>query len=190
MLIGFLLRQVREHPRQPIVLVSLSKGGADVRRAMGDPRTEEAFRAVAAWVSISGMVYGSPLVAWLRARPIRCMGVRLMLRLRGQRFADVDELRHDPPTASFPLPPHIRAIHILGFPLREHLSDDWARRGHERLAPLGPSDGGGILLADALRLPGEVYPLWGADHYMRRADTDEMLRRVLLATRPRHCPGS
>jgi hypothetical protein len=44
--------------------------------------------------------------------------VRVLLRLRGQRFAAIDELRHDGGELQAPLniPPHVRAIHVLGFP--------------------------------------------------------------------------
>jgi hypothetical protein len=70
----------------------------------------------------------------------------------------------DPPLK---LPPGLTAVHVVGFPLRRHLSCRWARRGYRRLEPLGPSDGGGILLADAASRPGVVYPVWGADHYLR-----------------------
>ena len=168
---------------QPIILVSLSKGGADVRTAMQRPDASSELRDVSAWVDISGMVYGTPLLTWLSSKTLRCLGVRLLLRLRRQCFADLNELRGGPGSpldSSFTPPPHIRVIHVLGFPLQRHLSNDWARRGHARLAPLGPNDGGGILLADALRLPGEVLPVWGADHYLSPAwDIRPLLLRVL-----------
>jgi hypothetical protein len=37
------------------------------------------------------------------------------------------------------------------------------------------------VLADACRLPGLLYPVWGADHYMRPAGTDVrgIIRRIL-----------
>jgi hypothetical protein len=168
---------------RPIVVVSLSKGGADVRAALERPDAAAAFRCVRAWVNLSGMVAGTPLVAWLRARPLRCCGVRLLLRLRRQRFDVLDELRRGPGTPlgrPLVLPPGLRVIHVLGFPLQRHLSGDWARRGHARLAPLGPNDGGGILLADVARLPGDLYPVWGADHYLRPPwDVRPLLLRIL-----------
>jgi hypothetical protein len=165
------------------VLVSLSKGAADVRAALGHPGAAAAFAGVVAWVNLSGMVHGTPLVGWLRERALRCLWVRLLLRLRGQRFAAIDELRHDGELcAPLNVPPHIRAIHVLGFPLSRHLSNDWARRGYQRLCPLGPNDGGGILLADGLRLPGEVFPVWGVDHYLRpQWDVRPLMIRILLA---------
>lgn len=173
-------------PERPVILVSLSKGAADVRAALAK---SEAFRNVRTWVNLSGLANGTPLVDWLRARPLRRLGVRTLLRLRGQRFATVEELRcgSDAPLGRpLALPSGLRTIHVAGFPLHRHLSDDWARRGHARLAPLGPNDGGGALLADFARLPGDLYPVWGADHYLRPPwDVGPLLLRILLeAARP------
>ena len=57
-----------------------------------------------------------------------------------------------------------------------------ARRNHRLLAPLGPNDGGGVLLADACRWPGALYPVWGADHFMRPpGGVEETVARVLTA---------
>jgi hypothetical protein len=175
---------LRRRGGEPIILVSLSKGGADVRTAMDRPAAAGEFRDVRAWVNISGIVTGTALVGWLRARPLRCWGVRLLLRCRGQRWAQVEELRRGagaPLARPIRLPPHVRAIHIAGFPRVGDLTNDWARRGHARLAPLGPNDGGGILLRDLLELPGEVFPVRGADHYLNPSwDIRPLLRRVLL----------
>ncbi|MDB5292931.1 MAG: hypothetical protein JWL69_4172 [Phycisphaerales bacterium] len=185
-----LAEHLARRPGRPAVLVSLSKGSADVCAALKRPNAARELRDVRAWVSLSGIVSGTPLVEWLRLRRLRCLGVRLLLRLRGQRFAALDELRRGPgsPLAAPPmLPSGMRAIHVLAFPLVRYLSNDWARRGHARLSSLGPNDAGGILLADAVNLPGHVYPVWAADHYLRPAwDIQPLLLKVLLeAARPR-----
>jgi hypothetical protein len=187
-----LVETLRKRRGGPTVLVSLSKGGADVRTALARPDAAEAFRDVRAWINISGIVTGTALVAWLKARPLRCLGVRLLLRCRGQCWAQVEEIRRGegaPLSVPFTLPPALRAIHVAGFPCIRDLSNDWAVRGHARLAPLGPNDGGGILLTDLLDLPGEVYPVRGADHYLapRTWDIRPVLRRILresVAGRP------
>ena len=177
-----LIQHLRRMQSGPIILVSLSKGGADVRTALAQGDLE-AFAKVRAWVNISGIVTGTPLVAWLKARPLRCLGVRLLLRLRGQRFAQVEELRHCPGSpldAPLMLPEWMQAIHIVGFPRARDLSNDWARRGHARLTPLGPNDGGGILLRDVVSLPGVTYPVWGADHYLNPSwNIRPLLLRIL-----------
>lgn len=136
------------------------------------PDLADALVKVRMWLNLSGIVTGTALVGWLQSHPLNYWGVRSLLALRRQSFAAVRELRREPGAPlSMPLtlPAHLTAVHVLGFPLIGHLSDNWARRGHARLAPLGPNDGGGILLADCESLPGQIYPAWGADHYLRPA---------------------
>jgi hypothetical protein len=171
-----------------IVLVSLSKGGPDLKMAMAISQARGSidyhFKHVRAWVSISGPLQGTPLVRWLEQRPLRSMGVRMLLFLRGQRFNVINDLRREPGAPLWewpPPPPWIRLIHVLGFPLRRHLTHRWAPRGYDRLSAMGPNDGGGTLLGDLSRWPGVVYPVWGADHYLQpRWDIAPLLRNVLI----------
>jgi len=180
---GFISEWLSQNRNQRVLLVSLSKGSADLKVALSLPEAEVLFGNVVAWISMSGLPQGTPLVAWLRRQRFRQFGVRLLLRFRGQRYSVVEQLRSevDGPLAVWPaLPPSLRVIHILGFPLRRHLAHPWASRAYERLAPLGPNDGGGFLLADVACLPGTVLPVWGADHYLQPAwDVEPLLRQVL-----------
>ena len=71
---------------------------------------------------------------------------------------------------------------MVGLPLACHLRTRRARRAWRRLVALGPSDGGGILLGDLCRLPGLIYPVWGADHYLDPAwDLRPLVRRIVQA---------
>ena len=70
-------------------------------------------------------------------------------------------------------------IHLLGFPLRQHLSNAIASRCHRQLARFGPNDGA-MLLAEACALPGLIYPVWGADHYLRPEDRAEAVLIAIL----------
>lgn len=173
------------HRGRRVAIVSLSKGGTDVKRALALPGADAAFSHVAAWVSLSGIVQGTPLIAWLRARPLRWWSVRMLLWWRGHPRQTLEDLRHGPgtPLAAWPaLPAHMSVVHVCGFPLRRHLAHPWASRAYERLAPLGPNDGGGILLADTLALPGIVCPVWGADHYLApRWDVLPLLKGIIAA---------
>jgi len=178
---------LRQLPSGPVILVSLSKGSSDVCTALARPELADAFKNVRTWLNLSGIVTGTALIAWLRSRPLRYWGVRALLALRRQPFAAVHELRREPGAplcAPLILPAHLTAIHVLGFPLVRHLSDDWARRGHARVAPLGPNDGGGILLTDCEPLPGHVYPAWGADHYLRPPWIRDRLERIVRQSFP------
>ncbi|MDB6124407.1 MAG: hypothetical protein JWQ71_3400 [Pedosphaera sp.] len=169
-----------------IVLVSLSKGSTDVKQALGLPDSQATFANVQAWVNFSGIVQGTPLVSWLKARPWRHFWVRWMLRLQGHSPATINELAwgEDAPLTSWPaLPAGMRLVHVYGFPMRRHLCHQWATRAYERLESLGPNDGGGVLLGDMNQLPGIICPIWGADHYMIPAwDALPLLRDIVLAS--------
>jgi len=170
---------------EPVVLVSLSKGTAEIKWALGEAAATQMLRQVSAWVSLSGMWWGSPLVGWLRARPIRSWFVRQMLRWNGQDFRVLEQLAYGPATPlarEVDLPEGVQLLHVAGYPLERHLCSRMARRGHRRLSAWGPNDAAGLLLADAGRLPGTVFPVWGADHYLRPAHEDhrQLVRRVLL----------
>ena len=175
---------LRKHQRETVMLISLSKGSADLKVALGLPGAAELFCNVGAWISLSGLVQGTPLVAWLRRKQLRQIGVRCLLWLRGHRYSVVEELRHesDGPLVNWPaVPSHLRIIHVVAFPLCRHLAHPWAKRAYERIAPLGPNDGGGVLLDTVAKIPGTVFPVWGADHYLQPAwDATPLLRRVVL----------
>jgi hypothetical protein len=166
-----------------VVLVTLSKGSADLKYALSLPGAAELFRNVNAWISISGMCQGTPLAGWLRRQRLLRLGVRFVLWWRGQRYSSIEELRHeaDGPLARWPeLPSHMKVIHMVGFPLRRHLAHPFALRGYERIASHGPNDGCGFLLGEVVNLPGVVYPIWGADHYLQAIWDVGPLQRILL----------
>jgi hypothetical protein len=172
---------LRGRPGGPVVLVSLSKGSAEVKLALAAADAAEVFRDVRAWVSLSGLYSGTPLVSWLLRRRWRMMLIRFLFRLRGYDLRGLCGLERGP---GGPLdfevrpPPHLRVIHVAGFPLARHLSCPRAARGHRRLGSLGPNDGA-ILLADLLSLPGWIYPVWGADHFLRPAWDRGLVARLL-----------
>ena len=159
---------------RPIVLISLSKGGGDIKCALARDDAAQAFRHVAMWINLSGILDGTPLVTWLLADTWRSRWTRWYLKRRG--YSDLSILRGlhrgngSLLSGALNLPAHMRAIHVVGFPLSMHATNALARRNRVRLTPYGPNDGAGIILADACRWPGRLYPLWSADHYLRAKD--------------------
>ena len=180
-----ILDWLESHPGRRITLISLSKGGSDIKYALKSSRAAASFVNVNQWVSFSGLVQGTPLVEWLRRRPLRWWGFRLILWWQGHGRRAVEQLRHGPGTllADWPvLPAHLRVVHVYGIPLSRHLAHPWAPRTYQRLAALGPNDGGGILIEDLMGLPGVVCPIWGADHYLDPSwDVMPLLRGIVAA---------
>lgn len=178
-----LLQWLGSRGSERLVVVSLSKGSAEVKYALG--RDAGAFEQVESWLSLSGIVEGTALVNWLKQQVLRSVGVRLLLWAQGHKFATVEDLAHGPGTLleNWPeLPERLRATHVCGMPLKRHLTHRWAPRGYERLAARGPNDGGGILLGDLGKLPGQILPVWGVDHYLSPLWEGTALLRKLLAT--------
>jgi hypothetical protein len=166
---------------RPVYLVSSSKGALAVRQALARPDAARLFRWVRAWVDLSGLYHGTPLVAWLARRWFRSLLIRLFFWYRGYPYAALKEIDREACTSDRGSQiPRFKVIHVVGFPRQQDLTSPLARRGHRRLTPLGPNDSV-VLLADAVRLPGFVYPVWGADHYLRPSGRDmrPLIARIL-----------
>jgi hypothetical protein len=164
-----LLRHNDRHPARRIILASLSKGSADVKAALLRTESAEAFSRVSAWIDFSGVSDGTPLATrMVESKPLAALG-RFWFWWRGYNWQMMRDLA-DGPTSVLNgparVPPHMRTMHVLGVPLTAHVTTRMARRDHRRLSALGPNDGC-TLLAHASRFPGEVYPVWGADHYLK-----------------------
>jgi hypothetical protein len=177
-----ILRWLAQQLDEKIILVSLSKGGADVKMALQTPAAAQTFRKVVAWVNVSGTLNGSPSADWVLAGTLQKWVFQYLYWWRGRNFEFMRDLRHQPGGPldfKLCLPPTMKLLSILGFPLRRHLSHRYARWCHRAIAPLGPNDST-VLLADALAWPGLIYPVWGADHYLQpESDTRSLVAAVL-----------
>jgi hypothetical protein len=171
-----------------VIICSLSKGAADVKMALARPDAVKTFRNVVAWINVGGTPAGSPMIAWLMDRPLLMLIYRLLLWCRGKDFEFVrsmDRRSGGPLDCEMSSPTHIKAIHVLGFPLQRHIPLRRTRRWHRRLAVYGPNDGAAIL-ADNCRLPGQILPVWGADHYLSAQWSPERVITALLRYLSRH----
>jgi len=166
----------------PLILVSVSKGGSDLKTALAHPDAARIFERVIGWVNLCGILEGTPMADWLLSPHLLARANRFVYRIRGRSLDFLTDLQHYPGCAlDFPLtlPAHLRTVHVVGFPLHRHLRNGLARRCHTRLAAHGPNDGS-ILLADAPRWPGQLCPVWGADHYLRPPVSERPLLAALL----------
>jgi len=151
-----------------IVLVSLSKAAAEVACLLRDGDIS-LFRNVTAVLNLSPMMFGGPLVDRVLDHPLRRLFVRGFLWCKNYDFANLTELRYNPDrVASYRSP--VPILNVIGFPMERHLSSSMARRQYGRLRHYGPNDGGGVLIADAVHFPGALFPVWGADHYLRHPE--------------------
>jgi hypothetical protein len=149
-----------------VLLFSLSKGSAEVRHALSRQQGQVAFRRVHAWVSVSGLPLGTPTAETVFRRPLARLWLSAWFWFRHWRLERVRELLFHRPGASLEIPPHLQFVQVAAFPLHSQLSDRRSRRFQRRLAAFGPNDGFAVL-AELAALPGSLYPVWGADHYLR-----------------------
>lgn len=195
-----LARLLDREPDGSVILVSLSKGGADVRVAL--EKNPELARKCRAWVNVGGLIRGTAIVndlhrgAWWKRGLLRGY---LALTSADPRL--IEELRHGRETLLGPppcVPRDLRVINVIGFPQRSELRGRLRER-HARLGDagsiVGPNDGM-TLIRDAMVEPGWTLPIWGADHYMRgpacaRAirSVMDLLGRELEPNRAEECAG-
>jgi len=197
---------------EKLILVSLSKGGAELKLALAAPDAARLFRNVLAWINVCGPLDGSLMADWILASRVRTWLMRFQYWVQRRDFRFISELRHGtgsllsppidwsaglrpgivtttdragsetgaPAHGSSRLPPAMRMISLVGFPLRRHMSTPFSRFCHRTLTAWGPNDGT-VLLSDAIHWPGEVYPVWGTDHYFRpESRARELITAVLL----------
>jgi hypothetical protein len=173
-------RQVRDYLRQqrePVILVSLSRSSADVKQALAQLTDDEQRRSIRAWLSLTGIPKGSPLINAVCAGPWRKRFFFNLLRRRKQDPQMFLDLLHGPGTPLWPptrLAPGLLAVHVSAFPLRRHFAPAVSNNGEKwwlrlikgmKLDRYGPHEGAG-LLSDLLNEPGEIYPVWGVPHWI------------------------
>lgn len=179
---GLIRIWLEQHSQERVILVSLSKGGADLKLAMSAPDAPNAFRNVVAWINVCGPLSGSRMANWILESRVRTCFFRWKLRWQNRDFQFVTDLRHgDDAPLGFPLRPTsaMKMVSLIGFPLRQHMTTRFSRFCHRTLATSGPNDGT-TSLADLHSVPGEIYPVWGMDHYFRPESEAKNLVAAIL----------
>jgi hypothetical protein len=181
---SLILSWLKEHSEDQIILVSLSKGGADLKMAMAAPESATLFANVVAWINVCGPLNGSRMADWILANRARTLAVRLKCFLQGREFQFITDLRRDrtaPLNSPFRAPTSLKIINLIGFPLARHMTTRFSRFCHRTLAEWGPNDGT-TSLSDVCAWPGDIYPVWGADHYF----SPDNIAHNLILTLLRH----
>jgi hypothetical protein len=173
-----LRRLLPDLAKDATVVVSLSKGAADLRLAFeGMPVPPQ----VRAWVIVSGLLRPTPAIDRLQSRWWSRLALGALLRLQGGSPALPREFESGG-TSSLggpaSAPDRLPVINLVGCPLSHHLGTRFGRRRHRQMSVLGPNDGL-TLLRDAILEPGATYPVWGADHYFRLPAVPTLLTRLI-----------
>ncbi len=147
------------------LLISLSKGSSDIKFALRD--FPHLLDSMSVWINMAGTLSGTPLIEWVRDRPIVDWLNRLSFLLRRRDYRFFTELeRRKGGLLDFPLtiPKHLRVVHIAAVPLQRHARTRYARFSRHCFSKWGPNDGA-LMLEDLIGVPGEILPIWGVDHY-------------------------
>lgn len=178
------------HCDRPTVLVSLSKGTADVRLAFESMPALP--RNLTAWVNVSGLAHGTPAIDRLMSRWWSRLALRTLLARHRAPFELTREFTasgRSPLNTPAQAPCGLLTINLIACPLSHHLSSRFGRIRHRQMAHLGPNDGL-TLLRDAIVEPGLVYPVLGADHYFRSAEVPRIIARLLAFLQSQGCFSS
>lgn len=175
---------------RPLWLVSLSKGSAEVRHCLQGYARDGLPRSLRGWLNFSGVFNGSILADVRMRTPAQRFLVRMICRLAGVDPRLALELTRSNPLWSegHAHLQRIRLVHVLGFPLPSHIQPLFSRR-FAQASVFGPTDGV-IRLRDALTFPGEVYPVWGCDHFARSPLISALAYRLahVMADTPASAP--
>ena len=157
-----------------IVLVSASKGGLETAIAVGKLMNEEELKNVSAWVSVGGILNGSPIADQYLKAP-KCWFAEFMLWTKGHNIEVVRDISHERRQKDFQnlhFPKHLNIIHFVGVPLTSQVHDRIKGRYCSLHKEFGPNDGL-TSITDELTTNGIVISELGLDHYFKDDDIDK-----------------
>lgn len=172
------IKTLSENKHKNVWLVSISKGSIEVRNALEELRGKEVTKNIKGWVSIVGLTKGTPHADKKLRNSFTKTTCYLTFKILGVDHAVTEELacNNNSLKKEMLLDPHLEIIHINGFPLASHVEPLLVKR-YKALAEGGPNDGI-LLLQDLLYVPGNVYPVWGVDHFLRTSEMSEIIYKM------------
>lgn len=162
-----------------IILISVSKAGAEVASALSQLFRSDLTSPVAAWINICGTIGGSRLADYMSAGPRRWY--TWMFITRGRSLSGLDSLityRGRTRIAQLALPPDLMVLNYVGIPLSGQITAP-AKYGYSLLKKDGPNDGM-TLISDEIVPQGDTIIELGLDHYYRHPEID--VKTIALAT--------
>ena len=169
-LVGEVTRLGKEYNK--LILVSTSKGGPEVALAIGKLMMPDQLRDVKAWISIGGLLRGSPSADQALKWP-RSWLARIAFFFKGLRAEVIENLstkKRKEVFAGLTFPRHILTLQYVGVPLSGQIAE-YVEGRYKDLRELGPNDGL-TLLADELVPGGIVITDLGLDHYYLDPEID------------------
>jgi hypothetical protein len=131
------------------------------------------------WISISGIVGGTPLATMKFRSGFHRLANKAFFPMLGTSAGAISEMRHDHAfwQTDLVLPHDMHCVHVAGVPLVSHVQPILVKR-HQQLSAYGVNDGMS-LLQSTITAPGNIYPIWGADHMLRTPELSPLMYRLL-----------
>jgi hypothetical protein len=156
-----------------IIVVSASKGGLETAIALGKLLKPEETKSIKAWVSVGGVLRGSPVADTYLSWP-KCWVAQIGLMTKGKKInllQDVSYKKREKDYKQLEFPNNIKIIHFVGAPMATLINK--AIRGlYCSIKEFGPNDGL-TPLADEVTANGIVVTEIGLDHHYRSPDIDK-----------------
>jgi hypothetical protein len=155
-----------------ILMVSASKSGPEVAQALGRELSPTECASVVGWVSIGGVVRGTPIADRILAPEVRWL-MELKFTLEGFNLQGAKSMRTDRAGAAFEsltFPSHVRIVAFVPAPVSGNITKR-GKFGYLLMRWRGPNDGL-VLLADELIPGGSPLLAVGVDHFLENPDRD------------------
>jgi triacylglycerol esterase/lipase EstA (alpha/beta hydrolase family) len=165
--------RVLSQQHEKIILVSASKGGLETAVALGKIMKPEETKSIKAWISVGGVLKGSPVADTYLCWP-KCWIAEIGLWTKGKRINLIQDVSYKKRTEDFKqlqFPENIKIIHFIGAPLATQINKE-IKSLYCSIIHLGPNDGL-TPLADELTEKGIVITELGLDHHYRSPNIDK-----------------
>jgi len=155
-----------------IILISSSKSGLETAIVLGQMMKPEESQNIKAWVSVSGILRGSPIADYFLT-PSRTLLSKIILLTKGKSIKILQSISYRERRKSFDkliFPEHIKIIHYVGVPMATQIRNK-IKNQYMYMLPLGPNDGF-TPIADQISDKGIVISEVGVDHFFDDPDID------------------
>lgn len=158
---------------EKIIVVSASKGGLETAITLGKLLKPEEIKPVKAWVSVGGILKGSPVADKYLTWP-RCWIAEIGLLFVRQNInlvRDVSYTKRQKDFLTLKFPEHIKRIHFVGAPLSTQIHKR-IKSTYCSIKGFGPNDGI-TPIADETTENGVIVSELGFDHYYQHPEIDK-----------------
>lgn len=158
---------------EKIIIVSASKGGLETAVALGKILKGEETKSIKAWVSVGGILNGSPVADTYLCWP-KCWIAEIGLMTVGQKISlvqDVSYKKRAEEFSQFVFPDNIKRVHFVGAPLSTQIHKR-IKGNYCSIKQFGPNDGI-TPLADEVSPDGIIVSELGFDHYYSHPEIDK-----------------